>query len=72
MTSSGVRVDTRIIFAECGEPCDWAGEVDEWFDPESRTAHWECPACGTQHDTSDIFDDTEDPDAAHDRRGEDA
>lgn len=65
-TSSGVRQDSHIIAAECEntDECDWAGEVDEYFDPETYTAWWECPACGHQHDTSTYY--------FADDRGEDA
>ncbi len=32
--------------------CTFAGEVDVFIDPESFTASWECPCCGTEHDVS--------------------
>ena len=36
--------------------CTFAGEVEEWADPEDVTAMWACPRCGTEHDiTSEIF-----------------
>lgn len=33
-------------------PCTFKGEVEEWADPETVTAGWTCPTCGTEHDTS--------------------
>ena len=36
--------------------CTFAGEVEEWADPEDRTASWTCPTCDTEHDiTAEVF-----------------
>lgn len=64
--SSGIRQDSHIIHADCEntDDCNWSGEVDEMFDPETFTAWWTCPNCGHHHDTSiSVFADDRDEDA---------
>ncbi len=53
-TSSGIRQDSHTIWGECesADECDFAGWVDEFVDPETYAAWWECPKCHHQHDTA--------------------
>jgi hypothetical protein len=60
--SSGVRVTSRIINGECDE-CDFAGEVDQWIDPETHTSVWECPQGHQHEDTTWDEGDDRDEDA---------
>lgn len=55
--SSGVYVDSYTTTRQCtiesieGDDCDFDGEVEVTFDPETDTEWWDCPLCGYEHVT---------------------